>query len=334
MGRELNKSTNLSKVRRFVQSTVAVVAAILAWTSPLRAQSAPAVDHHQHLFSPATVAISQGLTAVTADDLVRLLDLAGIRRAAVFSVAYQFGNPNRPTVADEYAKVRAENDWTNVEVGRFPDRLVGFCGVNPLKEYALAEISRCAKDVHLHSGLKLHFGNSDVDLANPEHVSKLRDVFRAANSNRMAIVVHMRSSVTKQRPYGAAQARTFIEELLPVAPDVPVQIAHLAGAGGYDDPSVDAALAVFVEALARKDPRVSRVLFDVSGVTGLGNWEDKTTLVAQRIRELGVSRVLYGSDGAAGENLRPREAWAAFRRLPLSGEEFKQIEANVAPYMR
>ena len=53
-------------------------------------------------------------------DLVKLLDLAGIRRAAVFSVAYQFGNPNRPPVSDEYAKVRAENVAapTTVEVGR------------------------------------------------------------------------------------------------------------------------------------------------------------------------------------------------------------------------
>jgi predicted TIM-barrel fold metal-dependent hydrolase len=334
VGRELNKMTILSEVRRFVQSTVVVVAIFLAWVAPIHSQSAPAVDHHQHLFSPATAALAPGLTPVTADDLVRLLDLAGIRRAAVFSIAYQFGNPNRPSVADEYAQVRAENDWTSAEVGRFPDRLVGFCGVNPLKEYALAELSRCAQDVHLRAGLKLHFGNSDVDLANPEHVSKLRDVFRAANLSRMAIVVHMRPSVTKQRPYGATQARTFIEALLPVAPDVPVQIAHLAGAGGYDDPSVDEALAVFVEMIARKDRRVSRVLFDASGVTGLGHWEDKTVRVAQRIRELGVSRVLYGSDGAAGENLRPREAWAAFRRLPLSDEEFRQIEANVASYMR
>src|SRR6185295_5453421 len=146
VGRELNKRTILSEIRRFVRSTVAVVAALLAWISPIHGQSAPVVDHHQHLFSPATAALAQGLAPVTADDLVRLLDLAGIGRAAVFSVAYQFGNPNRPRVADEYAQVRAENDWTSLQVGRFPDRLVGFCGVNPLKEYALAEISRCAKD--------------------------------------------------------------------------------------------------------------------------------------------------------------------------------------------
>ena len=42
----------------------------------------------------------------------------------------------------------------------------GFCSVNPLKDYAIEELARCAKDpqLQLHIGLKLHFGNSDVDL--------------------------------------------------------------------------------------------------------------------------------------------------------------------------
>ena len=242
--------------------------------------------------------------------------------------------PNRPALSDEYAKVRAENDCTSQEVARFPNRLRGFCSVNPLREYALDEVARCAKDPQLHFGLKLHFGNSDVDLDNSQHVAAVREVFRVANANRMAIIVHMQSSVTRKRPYGALQAQVFLNEVLPAAPDVPVQIAHLAGAGGYDDPSIDQALSVFVEAIAKADPRMTRVYFDVSGVTGLGEWRDKIGMVAARIQQLGASRVLYGSDGAAGENLRPREAVAAFRRLPLSETEFRTIESNIAPYMR
>jgi predicted TIM-barrel fold metal-dependent hydrolase len=109
-----------------------------------------------------------------------LLAAAGTRRALVLSVAYQFGNPNRPVVEDEYTKVRAENDWTSKQVAPFPDRLRGFCGFNPLRQYALRELSRCAGDPHLRYGIKLHFGNSDVNLDDPEHVEKLRRVFREA----------------------------------------------------------------------------------------------------------------------------------------------------------
>jgi predicted TIM-barrel fold metal-dependent hydrolase len=150
----------------------------------------------------------------------------------------------------------------------------------------------------------------------------------------MAIVVHMRPSVTRRREYGANQVRAFLNKVLPSAPDVPIQIAHIAGAGGYDDPSVDQALAVFVDAIANRDRRMARVYFDVSGVAGLGQWVEKANLIATRIRQLGVGRILYGSDGARGSNPSPREAWAAFRRLPLSDVEFRTIENNVAPYMK
>ena len=78
----------------------------------------------------------------------------------------------------------------------------------------------------------------------------------------------MRSSVTVKRPYGAAQARAFLDDVLPSAPDVTVQVAHMAGAGGYGDPAVDEALGVFVDAFARKDARLRHVYIEVSGVVG------------------------------------------------------------------
>jgi len=289
------------------------------------------IDYHQHLFSPAITKAPSGVKTVTAPDLIALLDSAGIHGALVLSTAYQFGNPNRPPVEDEYAQVKAENDWTARQVALYPDRLRAFCGVNPLKDYAIEEIERCANDHFLKSGLKLHFGNSDVDLLNPQHVDQLGRVFQIANQYQMAIVVHMRSSVTRQRPYGATQARAFLTEVLPAAGDSPVQIAHLAGAGGYDDPSVDEALAVFADAIAS---RAAHLFFDVSGVAGYGNWAEKSDLIARRIRQLGVDRVLFGSDGFGGGNLTPRKAWAAFRKLPLSETEFSTIASNITGYLR
>jgi len=144
--------------------------------------------------------------------------------------------------------------------------------------------------------------------------------------------VHLRPSVTRKRPYGARHARAFIDDAS-AAPDVPIQIAHLAGAGGYDDPLVDEALRVFAEAAARRDPRLSRFYFDVSGVAGLGNWKERVAVIGARIRQLGLERVLYGSDGAVGEN-SPQKALAGFRQLPLTPDEFRTIDSNVAPYMR
>lgn len=308
-------------------------AAFLFLNVELAGQSTPLVDHHQHLFRPVPAGKASSLPAVSVVDLIKLLDQARIRRAAVLSIAYQFGNPNKPPVSDELEKVKAENDWTSRQVAQYPDRLRGLCGINPLKEYALEEINRCAKNPHLRFGLKLHFGNSDVDLDNPAHIARIQEVFRTANTNRMAIVVHMRPSVTRGRPYGASQAQKFLTEVVPAALDVPIQIAHLAGAGGYDDPAVDEALGTFIQAIMKGDTRMTHIYFDVSGVAGLGRWEEKAKLIAKRIRQLGIRRILYGSDGAVGDNA-PAEALAAFQRLPLTEAEFQIIQSNVAPYMR
>ncbi|MPZ21424.1 MAG: amidohydrolase family protein [Luteitalea sp.] len=314
-----------------LRSLFAILLAIagIAWVQEV---PAPTVDHHQHLFSPATRVLSPTVKPVNADDLIGFLDEAGIRRAVVLSIAYQYGNPNRPAVEDEYAKVKAENDWTSVQVARHPDRLRGLCGVNPLKPYAVAEIKRCSADPSLRFGITLHFGNSDVNLLDARHRRQLETVFRTANQHRMAIVVHMRSTVSLKRPYGKAQAAAFLE-LFEAAPDMPVQVGHLAGAGGYDDPQVDEALEVFVDAIAAADVRTKNLFFDVSGVAGLGDWMGKAHEIAARLRQLGLERLLYGSDGTA-DLLRPRDAWAAFSKLPLSAEEFRVIATNVAPYMR
>ena len=304
-----------------------IAAAPRAQTHPV-----PLVDYHQHLFGPATVSRSPNLPAVSSRDLVRLLDDAGIQRAVVLSIAYQYSNPNNPPVADEYAKVRAENDWTGAEVGVFPDRLIGFCSVNPLRPYALDEIDRCAENRYLRFGLKLHFGNSDVDLDQPTHVAAVRRVFASANRHGMAVVVHLRASVTKQRPYGTRQAQAFLDKVLPAAPDVVVQIAHLAGAGSYDEPT-DAALGVFADAFAHGDPRVARLYVDVSGVAGLGDWRPYAERIAGRLRQIGLSRILYGSDGAGDAESAPSRRLDAFWQLPLTASEFRTIAGNIAPYL-
>jgi uncharacterized protein len=307
-------------------------ASILFATSP--GQSQPSIDYHQHLLSPSAAKLGSLTNPFTARDLVSLLDAAGVRRALILSLAYQYGNPNRPPVADEYEQVRQENDWTARQVAEFPDRLRAFCGVDPRKPYALSEIERCARDPYLHYGLKLHFGNSDVDLDDPHQVAQVRRVFRAADEHGMAIMVHMRPSVTRNRPYGAREAEIFLNEILPAAPHVPIQIAHLAGAGGFDDQSVYSALSVFIDAIARHDARMTNVYFDICGVAGIGQWREKKSLIATRIRQVGVNRILWGSDGAFGGGITPAQALRAYEELPLTRQEFHTIDTNLAPYMR
>lgn len=268
----------------------------------------------------------------TAADLIEQLDAAGIRRAVVLSTAYIFEQPSRK-VEGAAEKLRRENDWTSQQVGRFPGRLIGFCGLNPLKDYALDELARCARDPNLRRGLKLHFGNSVVDYHDPRHIEQVRRVFRLANEHRMTIVVHMRASVTQKLPYGRDEALIFLNELLPAAPDVVVQIAHLAGAGSWQDEGTRQAIEVFADAIAKRDSRTRLLYFDATSL-GAPLAPDQARWWAATIRRLGTERVVFGSD-ATVPKLTPGDAWAGLRKLlPLTDEEFKAIAANVPPYMR
>ncbi|WP_420127526.1 amidohydrolase family protein [Longimicrobium sp.] len=264
----------------------------------------------------------------TADKLIALLDAAGIRRAAVLSTAYWFGSGTGPAEAGEYEKVRAETEWVAEQVGRYPDRLVGLCSFNPLKDYALDALARCAADPRFR-GLKQHFGDSGVDLRNPEHVAAVLRVFRAANEHRLPIVVDLRTS---DPAYGAQHSRIFLDSLVAAAPDIAIQIAHLAGSGpGYNS---DEAFAVFAEAAAAGDPRMRNVYTDVATVVTLFQTADELALIARRLRQFGLQRVLYGSDHPASTEITPETGWLFFRRLPLTDGEFRTIAHNLAPYLR
>lgn len=261
----------------------------------------------------------------TAEQLVAQLDEAGIKRGAVLSTAYWHGSPlMKKAGGDEYANVKAENDWLVQEVSRAPDRLVAFCSFNPLKDYALQEIERCAKLPHV-KGFKMHFGNSGVEVLNPEHAENARRVFAAINERRLAIVVHL---WTLEEGYGRRHAEAFLSKILPAAPDIPVQIAHFAGGGpGY----TDEALEVYAEAIAAKDPRTKNLYFDFATVAD-GQPKEVLQKFAERIRQIGPGRVLYGTDLAPPT---ARQSWLTFRTtVPLTDEEFKAIAGNVAPYFR
>jgi hypothetical protein len=114
-------------------------------------------------------------------------------------------------------------------------------------------------------------------------------------------------------------------------------LAYAAAAAQVGPPLVDPHLhlfsPVFVEAIERGEPRTRQLWFDVTTVARGASAEDGK-LLAARIRQLGVGRVLNGSDAAGGGNLAPRGAWAEFLKLPLTEAEFRTIANNVAPYMR
>ena len=293
-------------------------------------RTAPLVDYHEHLVSAAFAPFVQ-LPQRDGAELVRRLNGAGIDRAVVLSVAYTYGDERKPISEEDRDRMtREENDWTSAQVVANSPRLIGFCSANPLREAALDELRRCLKLPGM-VGIKQHWGNSGVSLRNPAHLARMQQVFALAERMHVPVLVHMRARGGVD--YGAEDARIFVDELMPQAPDVDVIVAHMGGGGDYPD-QVDEVMAAFGQAFERHDPRVAKLYFDVAGVVTESATAAQAALIAKRIREVGPSHILYGSDTSPpGGTIRA--GWEIFRsKVPLTPAELQTIMTNRLPFVR
>lgn len=310
---------------------IAQLLLLAACASASRAEqpAAPRVDYHQHLVSPAFAPIVR-MPERNGAALVRELDAAGIGRAVVLSVGYSHAD-ERKALSDPDGRTRAENDWTSAEVSRSNGRLIGFCSANPLRPVALQELERCLSLPGM-AGIKQHLGNGGVSLRNPQHLARMKEVFALAQRRRVPVLVHMRARGGTN--YGAEDARLFLEQVVPAAPDVEIIVAHLGVAGPGYGAQGDEVMAVFGEAGERGHGSMRNLYFDVATNVTTETSGEEAALIARRIRQVGPRRVLYGSDlGPPGGSIR--SGWDIFRaKLPLTPAEIAIIAGNRARFTR
>ena len=313
-----------------MKSSIAFAAGLLAAcsTTPGARRTVPLVDYHQHLVSPAFEPIVK-LPARDGRKLVAELDAAGIGKAVVLSVGYSFAD-ERKNLPNPDSLTRAENDWTAAQVAGSGGRLIGFCSANPMRAAALAELERCLALPGM-MGIKQHMGNGGVTLRDTSHLRRMQDVFRLAQRLGRPVLVHMRARGGAN--YDGQDARLFLSQVVPIAPGIEIVVAHLGYSGpGY--PDADSVMAAFGEAAERNDPSMRNVYFDVATNVTAESTPENLARVARRIRQVGVRRVVYGSDlSPPGGSIEA--GWEIFRdRVPLTDEEKRTIASNVASFAR
>lgn len=304
------------------------------------------VDNHLHIRSESgsealirileEVRNQEGIQleeSIGAEEVLRLMDSTGTEKAVLLSVAYMFAMPD-VDFENEEAGVREENRFTARQVEYAPDRLKVFCSVNPLSDYALDEIRWCGNDGRF-TGLKLHFANSSIDLRNTSHLERLKAVFQMAEELNLAVIVHV---WTRNPEYGERDAKIFIENILQKTNSVPVQIAHLGGPGTFSDVT-DTVAKTFVREFEESGQNYNNVYFDIAEVpVRISNSDtqeitnEKRMLnrsMEQRIRELGVERILWGTDYIAGPAAVYNEK---IESVSLPNDLMKEINENPSPY--
>lgn len=319
------RDTYRTRMKTVLALTTALCLAACASVPP---RTAPLVDYHQHLVSPAFAPIVK-MPERDGAALVQELDAAGIERAVVLSVGYSFAD-ERKGLTDPDRLTREQNDWTSAEVTKNP-RLIGFCSANPHREAALQELERCLNLPGMR-GIKLHLGNSGISLRNDAHLARIQQIFALAQRKSAAVLVHMRARGGTN--YGAEDAQIFLDRLVAAAPDIEIVVGHFGGAGPGYPPQSDEVMAVFAAAAERTDPRLRNLYFDVATIVTDESTPADASLVAQRIRQVGTKRVLYGSDLSVPGGTVAR-GWEIFRtKVPLTPAELQQIIDNKTRFAR
>ncbi len=197
------------------------------------------IDAHNHIGERHDLKL-------TAENLVRLMDRAGVDMAVAFSF---------PKLWD--------NNYVAKAVRAYPDRLIGFVGVNPWDVTAAEEVRRGIETLGLR-GLKLHPVRDSYSLAEARLVDPL---FKLCHEYGIPVICHG-ADEWSNTPWA-------FREVALRFPGVPFIIAH----GGQNWLREDALEAV------RKTPN----LFLESSLMYSG-------YVKRAVREISAKRVLMGTD--------------------------------------
>lgn len=299
-------------------------------------------DHHIHIMSEEYSKFHKKILGsdkyfgtpikeVSGESIISLLDEANINRAFVLSNSYILGMKGAEGT-DEYEDVKKENNYVAIEVSKYPDRLIGFFSVNPLKDYAIKEVDRCY-DVLKLSGLKLHFTNSDVDLNKPEHLKKIKKLFSHCAERDIPILLHYKS---RSPEYGKKDAEILINDIISKTPNLKLQIAHLGGWGGFDKSTKEVFSTFIKKYNSNSNLKKNNIFFDLSGIVvtdreympealEITSEKDHKEIV-EMLRAWGLDNVVFGSD----YQYQTTKGYLEYleKYLPLTEEEIENILDN------
>ena len=173
-----------------------------------------------------------------------------------------------------YLHAEIPNRFVSDYVRRFPQKLIGFAGIDPAEDGALEEV-QAAKEVLRLQGLTISPANQDFHPAD----SRAMDVYAAAEKLNMPILVHPsgqfseRSKLEYGRPY-------LLDEVARTFPSLRIVIAQLG------QPWIDETITML--------GKHANVFADVSGLLGR-TWQAYNAMVSAYQHGV-IDKLLFGSD--------------------------------------
>ncbi len=150
-----------------------------------------------------------------AEALIQSMDRQGVAMAVVMGVGWT-----------GLAVAREANDYIIQSVGRYPDRLIGFCSINPVwGDQAVSEVERCA-NAGLRGIGELHPDTQGFDITSPTTMSPLMDL---AGRLEMPVLVHSSEPAGHQYPGKGSTTPDKLYGFIENFPNNTIICAHWGG---------------------------------------------------------------------------------------------------------
>ncbi len=189
------------------------------------------IDSHCHLLPPgfrqrrtslssrdatfATLFAKSSTVMSTAEDLIEAMNQTQVSKAVVMGMGWA----NREVA-------REANDYILESASKYPERLIGFCSVNPAwGAEAMLEVERCARGGAKGIG-ELHPDTQDFDITQPADLAPL---MAWAKGQGIPVVVHSSEPVGHQYPGKGATTPEKLFRFIENFPDNTIICAHWGG---------------------------------------------------------------------------------------------------------
>lgn len=219
----------------------------------------------------------------SAEEIVAVMDKCGINKAVVFAMC---------------VSTKDATEMAHREVGKFPDRLIGFTYARPCYDRKITDDLRFAIENRGMKGIKIHRGET---LLSAEVIGPVIEV---------AMEYGIPCLIDSGNDYGA------IESIVKDYPDLLLILAHLGSPGGN---------VLLIDQFIELAKGNRNIYLDTAYVPTY--WKIKDA-----VERLGADRILYGSDGIL---LDPRTEMKKIEVLELAREDMEKIMGgNIARILK
>ncbi len=240
------------------------------------------IDFHTHVFPPqikknrnkyierdpcfALLYSSKDAKIATADELIASMDEAGVDISVILNIGWT-----------THELCVETNDYIMESISRYPQRLVGFCAVQPQSpEAAIAEIERCAK-AGIRGVGEMRPDMQPFDLGDELVMEPLVEVLR---KHKLILLTHASEPVGHDYPGKGVITPDILYPFIASFPDLTIVCAHWGGG------------LPFYALMPEVEKAMSNVFFDTAASPLLYTPQ----VYNQVIQLVGADKILFGSD--------------------------------------